>query len=74
MWGFKSADVEALKRKMTYIIIVLKDKLKLDNLTPELKTYYRLNLCVQSSENIDKITARIQYDITHNFVSLEPCT
>ena len=71
MWEFKSADVEALKRKMTYIIIVLKDKLKLDDLTPELKTYYRLN---QSSANIDKITARIRYDVTHNFVSLEPCT
>ena len=63
MWGFKSADVEALKRKMTYIIIVLKDKLKLDDLTPELKTYYKLNLCVQFSKNIDKTIARIRYDI-----------
>ena len=64
MWAVRLAG--ALARKMTYMIIVLKDKLNFDDLTPELKTYYRLNLCIQSSENIDKITARIRYDITYN--------
>ena len=64
MWGFKSADAEALKRKRTYNIIVFKDKLRTSELTPELKTYYKLNLCIKPSDNIKKITARIRYQIT----------
>ena len=64
MWGFKSADAETLKRKRTYSIIVSKDKLKTLELTPELKTYYKLNLCNKPNDNIRKIAARIRYNIT----------
>ena len=63
MWGFKSADAEALKRKRTYSIIVFKDKLKTLELTPELKTYYKLYLCIKPNDNISKIAARIRSHI-----------
>ena len=64
MWGFKSADAEALKRKSNYNIIVFKDKLKTLELTPELQTYYKLNLCIKPNNNISKLVVRIRYHIT----------
>ena len=44
------------------IIIVFTDKIKTSKLTPELKTYRRLNLCIEPVENIEKIASKIRYD------------
>ena len=56
---FKSADAEALRKK--HVIVIFKDKLDVDELTPELQTYRKLRLCIQPEENIDKLIARIRY-------------
>ena len=56
---FKSADVESLRKK--HVVVIFKDKLDADELTPELQTYRKLRLCIQPEENIDKLIARIRY-------------
>ena len=61
MWDFKSADAEAVKGRKNYIVIVFKDKMNLSELTPELNTYRKLNLCIHANENIDMTAARIRY-------------
>ena len=60
MWWFKSADAEALKRKKNYVMVILKDKLDSDKLTPELRTYQKLRLCIQAGNNVNKLVARIR--------------
>ena len=60
MWDFKSADTEAVKGKKNYILLVFKEYIPMRELTPEMKTYVKLRLCIQNSENIDKLAARIR--------------
>ena len=60
MWWFKSADAEALKRKKNYVMVILKVKLDSDKLTPELRTYQKLRLCIQAGNNANKLVARIR--------------
>ena len=61
MWGLKLADTQALKRKRKYTVIIFKEKLTLAELTPELRTYKKLGLCIQFDENIDRMAAKIRY-------------
>ena len=61
MWDFKSADTEAVKGKKNYILLVFKERLAMTELTPEMRTYVKLRLCIQHSDNIDKLTARIRF-------------
>ena len=61
---FKSADVESLRKK--HVVVIFKDKLDADELTPELQTYRKLRLCIQPEENIDKLIARIRYSILYD--------
>ena len=61
MWGLKLADVEALKRKGKYTVIVFKEKLTKAELTPELRRDKKLSLCIQFDENIDRMAAKIRY-------------
>ena len=60
MWDFKSADTEAVKRRKKYILLIFKERLAMNELTPEMKTYVKLRLCIQHSDNIDKLVARIR--------------
>ena len=61
MWDFKSADVEAVKGRKNYILLVFKERLFMSELTPEMKTYVKLRLCIHHSNNTDKLTARIRF-------------
>ena len=60
MWDFKSADAEAVKGRKNYILLVFKERLAMNELTPEMRTYVKLRLCIQYSDNIDKLTSRIR--------------
>ena len=60
MWDFKSADTEAVKGRKKYIFLVYKERLAMSELTPEMRTYVKLRLCIQHSDNIDKLAARIR--------------
>ena len=61
MWDFKSSDTEAVKGRKNYVLIIFKEKIPMNELTPELRTYVKLRLCIQPSENVDKLAARIRY-------------
>ena len=63
MWDFKSADTEAVKGRKNYILLVFKERLAISELTPEIKTYVKLRLCIHHSDNIEKLAARIRLNI-----------
>ena len=71
MWDFKSADTEAVKGRKNYILLVFKESIAMNELTPEMKTYVKLRLCVQHSDNIDKLAARIRSVGTRTFCRKE---
>ena len=48
MYWFKLADVEAKARKNNYIVVILDEKINADQLTPELRPYQKLRLCIQA--------------------------
>ena len=48
MYWFKLADVEAKTRKNNYIIVILDEKINAGQLTPELRSYQKLRLCIQA--------------------------
>ena len=64
LWYFKAADAEALTKKK--IVVVFKEKLKMKELIPELRTYMKLRLCIQPENDINKMVARIRYVQLHN--------
>ena len=59
MWDFKYADTEALKRK-NYILLVFKERIAMSELPPEMRTYVKLRLSIQHSDNIKKLAKRIK--------------
>ena len=69
MWDFKSADTEAVKGRKNYILLVFKERLAMNELTPEMRTYVKLRLCIHHSNNIDKLTARIRLKSTLLLIS-----
>ena len=64
-WGkeeFLMADAEAVGGRKNFIIIVLKDKLKMDELMPELRTYMRTYTYLKATKNTDKLVKRLRYE------------
>ena len=57
------ADAEAVIGRKNFIIIVLKDKLKMKELIPELKTYMRTYTHIKASKNTNKLTKRLRYHL-----------
>ena len=60
MWGFKAADADNLKDKQRHVIVIFKEKLTLDELPAEVRTYRKLRVCIQPSSNLQKMAARIR--------------
>ena len=55
------ADAEAVHGRKNFIIIVLKDKLKIKDLPRELKTYMRTYTYIDATKNTDKLVERLRY-------------
>ena len=67
LWKFTSVDLMAQQKgSREKIIIIFIDKIKTSELTPELKTYRRLNLCIEPMENIEKLASKIRYEFNCN--------
>ena len=49
------ADTEAVNGRKNFIIIILKDKLKITNLPRELKTYLKTYTYIDATKNTDKL-------------------
>ena len=60
---FQMADAEAWNKKKNNIIVVFKEKLAANELTPEMLTYKTMGLCIECLNNKEEIPARIRYDI-----------
>ena len=60
MYDFRAADTEAVKGRKNYILLVFKERIAMSELTPEMRTYVKLRLCIQHSDNIEKLAARIR--------------
>ena len=58
---FQLPDAEAWNKKKNHIIVVFKDKLAANDLTPEMFTYKTMGLCIEFSKNTEEIAARIRY-------------
>ena len=62
-WGmeeFMIADAEAVGGRKNFIILILKDKFKHKELTPELRTYIRTYTYIKAIKNTDKLMKRIR--------------
>ena len=57
------ADAEAVNGRKNFIIIALKDKLKIKDLPRalELKTYMRTYTYIDATKNTDKLVKRLRY-------------
>ena len=62
------ADAEAVNGRKNFIIIVLKEKLKIKDLPRELRTYMRTYTYIDAKKNIDKLMKRIrlEYYFSHS--------
>ena len=54
------ADAEAINGRKNFIIIVLKEKLKKEEMTYELKTYFRTYTYIDATKNIDQVVKRLR--------------
>ena len=54
------ADAEAVSGRKNFIILVLKDRLKMKELTPELRTYVRTYTYIKATKKTDKLMKRIR--------------
>ena len=61
MEEFIIADAEAVNGRKNFIIIVLKDKLKIKDLPWELKTYMRTYTYIDATKNTEKLIKRLRY-------------
>ena len=62
-WGmeeFMIADNEAVSGRKNFIIIVLKEKMKMKELTPELRTYMRTYTYINATKNTNKLVKRLR--------------
>ena len=74
-WGmevFMIADAEAVNGRKNFIIIVLKDKLKVKDLPRELRTYMRTYTYIDATKNTDKLIKRLRYLVAFLFIYLLP--
>lgn len=60
MREFIMADAEAINGRKNFIIIVLKEKLKKEEMTYELKTYFRTYTYIDATKNIDQVVKRLR--------------
>ena len=58
---FQLADAEAWNKKKNHIIVVFKEKLATNELTPEILTYKTMGLCIECLNNTDEVVAKIRY-------------
>ena len=54
------ADNEAIQNRKNFIILILKDKIKMKELTPELRTYVRTYTYIKATKKTDKLMKRIR--------------
>ncbi len=54
------ADAEAVHGRKNFIILVLKDKLKIDQLRPEMKTYIQTHTYIDATKNLNQVVKRIR--------------
>ena len=54
------ADAEAVNGRKNFIIIVLKEKMRINELPRELGTYLRTYTYIDGSKNVDKLVTRIR--------------
>ena len=57
---FRLADADALNKKKNHIILVFKEKLTANELTPEILTYKTMGLCIEHLQSPEEIAARIR--------------
>ena len=72
-WGmeeFMIADAEAVSGRKDFIILVVKDKLKWNELTRELKTYVGTYTYINATKNMEKLIKRIRYFMSFNWYHL----
>ena len=60
MEEFMIADAEAVSGRKNFIILVLKDRLKMKELTPELRTYVRTYTYIKATKKTDKLMKKIR--------------
>ena len=60
MEEFMIADAEAVSGRKNFIILVLKDRLKMKELTPELRMYVRTYTYIKATKKTDKLMKRIR--------------
>ena len=58
------ADNEAVDGRKNFIIIVLKEKLEINKLPKELKTYMKTYTYIDTTKNTDKMMKRLRFVIT----------
>ncbi len=61
------ADHEAVNGRKNFIIIILKDKLNMNGLRREVKTYLQMHTYIDGTNNTDTIPARLRLFV--NFVA-----
>ena len=57
---FQLADAEAWNKKNNHIIVVFKEKLSTNELTPEILTYKTMGLCIECCKNSEELAAKIR--------------
>ena len=62
MEEFMIADAEAVNGRKNFIIIVLKEKLKIKDLRRELRTYMRTYTYIDATKNTDKLIKRLRFE------------
>ena len=63
-WGmeeFMIADAEAVNGRKNFIVLVLKERLQMKELTKELRTYMKTYTYIDATRNIDKLMKRLRY-------------
>ena len=60
MEEFMIADTEAVTGRKNLIIMVIKDKLTMEELTPELRTYVRTYTYIKATKKTNKWMKRIR--------------
>ncbi len=53
------ADAETLNRQRNFIILILKDKIKKNELTKEIRKYVCTNTYIDATENTDEVIKRL---------------
>ena len=56
------ADAEAINGRKNFIIIVLKEKMKIKELPRELRTYTRTYTYIDATKNTDRLIKRLRFE------------